>query len=126
MKAKSLSEFSGSDDLCYGIADKINTTYTRLRAIISEEANVRETLRALFFQQKEEANEAVRRAQEYLAFVNNGQARMKDVLRKEIEPTNLVCRCMNRFMRKLIFAPIIDYWCRIQRHIGCDSYWKSS
>lgn len=89
-KAKTLPEFSESESVDYNIADKINATYTRLRSILTEEANVRKTLGALFLKQKEEANEAVWRAQYHLAFVNNEQARMQDLLRKETEAANLV------------------------------------
>ncbi|KIM27122.1 hypothetical protein M408DRAFT_330236 [Serendipita vermifera MAFF 305830] len=82
MKNSSISDCCYSE---YDVVDDITTTFAKLRTILSEEAITRKKLNELFIKQKEEAEAAVRKAQEHLAFVNDEQANMRDIIRQESE-----------------------------------------
>lgn len=69
----------------YDVVEDITATFAKLRTILSEEATTRKKLNELFMKQKEEAETAVRKAQEHLAFVNDEQANMRDTIKHESE-----------------------------------------
>ncbi|KIM20173.1 hypothetical protein M408DRAFT_334095, partial [Serendipita vermifera MAFF 305830] len=80
MRRSSVSDFFY---LNRDVDDDITATFSKLRAILHEEAIVRKTLEGLFIKQKEEAEESVRRAHEHLAAVYAEQANMRDIIRRE-------------------------------------------
>ena len=70
--------------------DQIESEFTKLRGLLSEVATTQKTLDALFIKQKEEAEEAVRKAEQHLAVVIDEQTMMQDILRQESTAVNEV------------------------------------
>ena len=63
--------------------DDIASTFAELREVISREAALRKTLDELFVKKKEDAEEALRKAQMHLKRVKTEELEMRAVLRAE-------------------------------------------
>ena len=81
-KPESVSDFSCVGSIANDIRNDINSTITRLKAIIEEEASLRKTLHALFLKRKEEAIERVRIANLHLDLVNQEEASFIENLKR--------------------------------------------
>jgi endonuclease/exonuclease/phosphatase family metal-dependent hydrolase len=91
MTKTALSDFSYPESTVYNIRDDIDTTITRLKVAIDEDASLRKALRVLFVKRRVDAIEQVRLANLHLDLVNEEEAAFCDDLMKAVASANEVC-----------------------------------
>jgi hypothetical protein len=90
MAQTALSDCSYPESTIYNIRDEIDSTITRLKVVIDEEASLRKALRALFVKRREEAIEQVRLANVHLDSVNEEEAAFREDLKQATATANKV------------------------------------
>jgi hypothetical protein len=90
MTQTALSDCSYPESTIYNIRDEIDSTITRLKVVIDEEASLHKALRALFVRRREEAIEQVRLANVHLDLVNEEEAAFCEDLKQATAIANVV------------------------------------
>jgi len=85
MVQKAISETSSwiVESQQYAIADEVERACTRLQDAIREKRSAQESMEFLFKKRREDALDAVKKAQHHLEFVNEEEDRLRKILSNE-------------------------------------------